>query len=371
MDPTILVIHVLTSHTGTAHVLRLMPTHLTHSYRVDPAELPEETVIFGRTSAMREIRNTVDCAISSDLPVLIQGESGTGKEVLARFLHARSSRRNEPFVRLNCAAVPASLLESELFGYQKGSFIGAREDRPGLIEIANGGTLFLDEIGELHSSLQGKLLQLLQDGTFTRIGGSEQRIGRIRVIGATNIDLQTAVEAGVFREDLFSRIDLVSLRLSPLRDRKADIPQLCEYFLHKLARQFGRSAPWLDPAVLHLLMQWDWPGNLRELENWIARAIILGDTETLGTELKRRLDVRNYRDSRKLPGAPLRVASRRTTASPTNALILKVLQVNRWNRRKTAELLHMSYRSLLCKLREAGIPQRRSRRHRGFPPDGH
>ena len=174
---------------------------------------------------MLEIRKTINREISSDVPVLIQGESGTGKELIARYLHARSSRRSEPFVKLNCAAIPASLLESSLFGYQKGFFPGAAEDRPGLIEFANGGTLFLDDIGELHSSIQVKLLQLLPDGRFTRIGGSKERNERLRIICASNIDLRSAVEEGAFCEDLFSRIHAVSIRLLPLRERKADIPQ--------------------------------------------------------------------------------------------------------------------------------------------------
>jgi two-component system, NtrC family, response regulator AtoC len=347
-----------------------MPEDPSQSFRIDPADLPDESVIFGRTAAMGEIRDRIDRVLSSNLPVLIQGESGTGKEVVARFLHCRSDRRRAPFVKLNCAAVPANLLESELFGYKKGSFTGAKEDRPGLIEIADGGTLFLDEIGELHRDLQVKLLDLLQDGSYTRIGGSERQVGHIRVICATNADLLRAVESGAFREDLFYRIEGVSLRLPSLRDRKDDIPQLCEYFLQKLGRQFGRSAPLLDRSTLYLLMQWKWPGNLRELENWVARAIILGDLDALGAELKRRLNSTNYWSSGQRPVGDLKEASRRAASTATSAVILKVLQANRWNRRKTAEDLNMSYRSLLYKLREVGLPQRR-RSHRGFPPPAH
>jgi two-component system response regulator AtoC len=343
-----------------------MSTDLKQSFQIDPADLPGEAVIFGCTAAMREIRNRIDCVLTSDFPVLIQGESGTGKEVIARFLHTRSNRRDAPFVKLNCAAIPANLLESELFGYEKGSFTGAAEARTGLVEIADGGTLFLDEIGELSWELQGKVLRLLQDGSYTRIGGCEERQGRVRVICATNIDLHNAVETGAFREDLFYRIDIVSLRLSALRDRKNDIPQLCDYFLHKLARQFRRSECQLNPATLHLLKQWNWPGNLRELENWIARAIILGDDEALGAELRRQMELTNALTSLQPRLGPLKEASRRATSSATNAIILKVLQANHWNRRKTAEALNMSYRSLLYKLREVGLPQRR-RGHRGFP----
>jgi two-component system, NtrC family, response regulator AtoC len=347
-----------------------MPEDLTQNFRIDPADLPDESVIFGCSAPMGEIRNRIHRVLGSDHPILIQGESGTGKEVIARFLHSRSNRREAPFVKLNCAAVPASLLESELFGYQRGSFTGARDDRPGLVEIAGGGTLFLDEIGELHRDLQAKLLHLLQDGSFTRIGENEPRIARIRVICATNVDLQRAVDQGTFREDLFYRIEVVLLRLPSLRERRDDIPQLCEFFLDKLARQFGRSAPVLNPETVSLMMQWNWPGNLRELENWVARAIILGDADALGMELRRRLDVAGTRESRLPRTGSLKEASRRAAAAASSALILKVLQANHWNRRKTAEDLNMSYRSLLYKLREVGVPQRR-RSHRGYPPGAH
>ncbi len=344
-----------------------MPTELKQSFRIDPAELPGEAVIFGGTPAMREVRNKIDSILSSDLPVLIQGETGTGKEVVARFLHTRSSRREAPFVKLNCAATPANLLETELFGFEKGSFAGASENRPGLVEIADGGTLFLNEIGDIGLELQGKLLRLLRDGSYTRIGGSEKRTGRVRVVCATNFHLLEAVETGAFREDLFYRIDVVSLRLLPLRDRKTDIPQLCEYLLQKLSRQFQRSIPRLHPITLDLLKQWDWPGNLRELENWIARAIILGDDEAPGAELRRQLEKPNgFADRRPRLGS-VKVAAHRTTSVVTSALILKALQANRWNRRKTAEELNMSYRALLYKLRDVGLPQRR-RSQRGRRP---
>jgi two-component system response regulator AtoC len=356
--------------TPAEHWNSLMAEQLTHSFRIDPADLPDESVIFGRTVVMGEIRNRIHRVLGTDLPVLIQGETGTGKEVVARFLHSGSDRREAPFVKLNCAAVPASLLESELFGYQKGSFTGAKEDRPGLIEIAEGGTLFLDEIAELHRDLQAKLLHLLQDGSFTRIGGSEERVGNIRVICATNVDLKIAVDSGAFREDLFYRIDGLLLRLPALRERKNDIPQLCEHFLEKLARRFGRNAPILNPATVSLLMQWNWPGNLRELENWVARAIILGDSDALVMELRQRMGMADASETRLPSTGNLKEASRRATAAASSALILRVLQANRWNRRKTAEDLNMSYRSLLYKLREVGIPQRR-RSHKGYPPAAH
>jgi two-component system response regulator AtoC len=344
-----------------------MSAELKQSYRIDPAELPGEAVIFGSTAAMREIRATIDRLLSCDLPVLIQGESGTGKEVIARFLHSRSNRCDAPFVRLNCASVPASLLDSELFGREKGAYAGAGDDRQGLVELAYGGTLFLDEIGDLPWDLQGKLLQLLQEASFIRVGGSQSRHGNIRVICATNVSLQRAVEAGSFRGDLFRRINVVSLRLSALRDRKNDIPQLCEYFLRKLARQFGRNAPQLNPATLQLLKQWEWPGNLRELENWVARVIILGDDAALGNEFRRQVALTSLQTTQEPRFRAQRGLSRRTLPPVTTAAILKALRANHWNRRKTAEELNMSYRSLLNKLREAGMPQRR-KGHRGLPP---
>jgi two-component system, NtrC family, response regulator AtoC len=344
-----------------------MPTELKQSFRIDPAELPAEAVIFGSTPAMQEIRSKIDSILSSDLPVLIQGETGTGKEVVARFLHTRSSRRDAPFVKLNCAATRANLLESELFGFEKGSFAGASDDRPGLVEIADGGTLFLNEIGDISLELQGKLLRLLRDGSYTRIGGREKRTGHVRIVCASNGNLLEAVETGAFREDLFYRIDVVSLRLSPLRDRKNDIPQLCEYLLQKLSRQFQRSIPELHPITFHLLKQWDWPGNLRELENWIARAIILGDDEVPGAELRRQLEMPNGFADRRPRLSSLKTATHRATSAVTSALILKALQANRWNRRKTAEELNMSYRALLYKLRDVGLSQRRGSQ-RGRPP---
>ncbi len=337
------------------------------SYRIDPADLPGEAVIFGSTAAMREIRSVIDCVLSSDLPVLIQGESGTGKEVVARFLHSRSNRREAPFVRMSCAAVPVNLLESELFGREKEACGGALEDRQGLIEIADGGALFLDEIGDMPWEMQGKLIQLLRDGSYTRVGGNQQLRGNTRIICAANNDLHRAVEAGSFRADLFRRIDVVSLRLSALRERKNDIPQLCEYLLQKLARRFGRNAPQLNPGTIQLLKRWDWPGNLRELENWVARVIVLGNEVALESDFGRQAAAISESDNRQLRFGKVIGASRRARPMVSSTMILRVLQSNRRNRKKTADELRMSYRSLLYRLRETGMPRRRIS-HRGLPP---
>jgi len=347
-----------------------MPADLTRSLQIDPATLPDEALIFGHSAAMRAIRDQIEHVALMGPPVLIQGESGTGKEVIARYIHIRSNRREEPFVKVNCATVPASLLESELFGYQKGAFSGAKEDRAGLIELASGGTLFLDQIGELDSAIQGKVLRLLQSGFFARIGGVCERNGQVRVICAMSIDLRSAIGDGVFGEDLFRRLQGVSMHLVALRNRKGDIPQLCDYFLQKFARQFGRSAPRLDAQTMRLLLEWDWPGNFRELENWIARAVILGDAAVLAAELRCKLGTKAPEDRQQHGLGALKESAWPPASAATTAIILRALRANSWNRRKTAEDLNMSYRSFLYKLREAGLPHRR-RSHRGYPPAAH
>ncbi|MGB6689364.1 MAG: sigma 54-interacting transcriptional regulator [Terracidiphilus sp.] len=341
-----------------------MPTDLVQSYRIDPADLPNEAVIFGSTAVMRELHGQIERILHNDLPVLIRGESGTGKEVVAKFLHVRSNRCEGPFVKVNCSAVPLGLLESELFGCEAGSSAGAT--RRGLVDLAAGGTLFLDEIGDLEWTLQSKLLHLLQDGHPARSEGRHGRPARVRVICATNSDLEKAVEKHAFRQDLFYRIDVINLRLAPLRERKEDIPQLCEHFLHKLARKFDKAAPPLTPDALHLLRQWNWPGNVRELENWIARVIILGDDRAMGIELSRQVARSAGRPQPR--NGHLKEASRQASAAAARATILKVLRANHWNRRKTAEELNLSYRSLLYKLRPAAVPRRR-KSHKRLPPE--
>jgi len=336
-----------------------MSIDLAQSYRIDPNDLPSDAVIFGSTSAMREIQYRIERTLNSDLPVLIRGESGTGKELIAKYLHSHSCRREGPFVKLNCAAIPIGLLESELLGYEKGAFTGASDTKRGLVEIASSGTLFLDEIGDMDWALQTKLLHLLQDGHYARIGSREERQANARIICATNCDLYAAVAKHTFREDLFYRIDVIGLHLPPLRERREDIPQLAEYCMQKLAKKYGRKPEQLTPTVLHLLKQWGWPGNMRELENWIVCVLILGSEQALSEELKRRVVISMHADNPQSHPGHLKEASRQATSMAARSLILKVLQDNHWNRRKTAADLNMSYRSLLYKLRDAGVPQRR------------
>lgn len=225
----------------------------------------------------------------------------------------------------------------------------------------------MDEISDMDWALQTKLLHLLQDGRYARIGGREEVQANVRVICATNIDLEAAIQSRAFRQDLFYRIDVIRIQLSPLRERKEDIPQLCEYFMQRLAKRYSKPAPRLTPTALNLLKQWSWPGNLRELESWMERDIILGGEEALTEELSRQMVLANSAESLQPRIGHLKEVSRHAASAAAREAILKVLQANRWNRRKTAEDLNISYRSLLDKLQDAGMPRRR-RSRKGLPP---
>lgn len=340
-----------------------MPAELHQGFQVDLADLPSEEVIFGCTAAMLEVRNKVVCAREGDFPVLLQGESGTGKDLVARFLHARSTRRQGPFVKLSCAAISPSLLEGELLGYEVDAFPGSHEGKRGSVEIANGGTLFLDEIGGMSWTLQRKLLHLLQNGQYFRVGGREERRASVRVVCATNLNLTAGIRSETFRRDLFHQMDVMCLHLSALRERKEDIPQLWGFFSEKLAKKFGKRAPQLTPEVLRVLEKWNWPGNLCELENCIARVIILGHQEAMHEELRRHAALASAQGGQPEKSWRAKSASRQAA---TEAMILQVLQANHWNQRKTAEKLKRSYRSLLYRLRRAGVVQRPTSRRR-FP----
>jgi two-component system response regulator AtoC len=340
-----------------------MSSSMTQSFQIDPAELPPDPILFGSTDPMRAVWNKIKCVADNDLPVLIRGESGTGKELIARFLHTRSNRRHAPFVKVNCAAMPGGLLESELMGYEKGAFTGADKIKRGLIELAGAGTLFLDEIGDMELALQRKFLHLLQDGHYTRIGGFEELQSHARIVSATNVEMEAALGSQAFRKDLFYRIDVISLHLAPLRERREDIPQLCKYFMQKLATKFERSTQQLTPNALRLLMQWSWPGNIRELENWIARVVILGGEQVPIEELHGQIESAREMDDMTPNIGRLKGA----TWAAAQAEILKALQANHGNRAKTAKDLKMSYRSLLYKLREAEVYSQ-DRDRDGLPP---
>ncbi len=228
-------------------------------------EMPPESIVFGRTESMQAVRERLAKLASANVPVLIQGESGTGKDIIARMIHAASPWRTGPWVKVNCPAIPGTLLESELFGYEKGAFTGAYGMKPGRVEMAHRGTLFLDEISELDMSLQSKLLQLLQDGQFCRIGAQEDKKVEVRVVCATNRKLEQEIENGTFRSDLFYRINVVNLHMPPLRERAADIPELVAYFLDYHNRKYNCRARMLSAEMMLVLRKYHWPGNIREL----------------------------------------------------------------------------------------------------------
>src|SRR6476660_410321 len=248
-------------------------------------EIPPESIVFGHSDAMQALRARMDKVAAANVPVLIQGESGTGKDIIARMIHVRSPWKTGPYVKVNCPAIPGTLLESELFGYEKGAFTGAYGMKPGRVEMAHRGTLFLDEISELDLALQSKLLQLLQDGQFCRIGAQEDKKVEVRVVCATNRHLETEIENGTFREDLFYRINVVNLQLPPLRERRGDIDDLVNYFLDYYNRKYNCRARVLSSETMGVLQKYHWPGNIRELENLVKRYVILGNEDVISADL--------------------------------------------------------------------------------------
>jgi two-component system response regulator AtoC len=313
--------------------------------------IPPEEILFGASSVMREVRQRAAKISQANLPILLSGDGGTGKESLARWIHANSPFRNGALVKINCAAIPGSLLESEMFGYEKGAFTGAHGAKPGRVEQAHNGTLFLDEISDLSMGLQSKLLHFLQDGTFSRLGGDAELSVNARVICATNCDLERQIEAGNFRADLYYRINVVRLRLPQLRERREDIPALVEYFRNLYMRQFGKEAEPFGPEMIGYLQHREWPGNLRELSNAIARYVLIGPESLIPVEPRSR---RGGLSAGESPVSLKRVARNAIREMERN-VILETLRANQWNRRKTAAALKISYRALIYKIRDAGL----------------
>ena len=322
--------------------------------------IPPDDVLFGCTALMSAVRRRVEKVCETELPVLICGDAGTGKEVLARWIHARSRHRQGQFVKVNCAAIPGSLLESELFGYEKGAFTGAHSCKPGRVEQAEKGTLFLDEIADLDPGLQSKLLHFVQDGSFARIGGESEKFVATRIICATNRDLEKEIEAGRFRADLFYRVSVIQVKLPRLADRRDDIPALAQYFRSMYQRQFARECGPLGSETLNYYANLSWAGNIRELSNCIARYVLIGQdglaTDEAASSRRTYKDV--SRDSRGIQ--PLRTVAKDAIREMERKVILEALRVHQWNRRKTAEALKISYRALIYKIREAGLVSRRS-----------
>ena len=378
------------------------------------AQLKEQsryTMLFGHSQPMTEVRDLIERVSDTDVTVLIRGESGTGKELVARALHEQSLRKDRQFVKVNCAALPTELLESELFGFEKGAFTGAIQHKPGKFEFANHGTMFLDEIGDMSFPLQAKLLQVLQDGEFARLGGKADVHVDVRVITATNCDLETAVASGKFREDLFYRLNVVTITIPPLRDRREEIPCLTDHFLKKYSVQYNKPFPAISPDLSGRFMEYDWPGNIRQLENLVKRMVVLGSETAIVHELQQPAVQFNHwpttTSSSSAPrptyaplqpvmpppavaaataqaavaaapsGVELEYAGVAVAGGPTGArapgnvslkdisrtaareaereLILRMLTRTRWNRKEAAEILGISYKALLYKIKENGL----------------
>lgn len=302
---------------------------------------------------MRELESQATRVARSDIPVLILGESGTGKDVLALFIHNSSPRRDKTFLKINCAAMPAELLESELFGHEQGAFTGAHRAKPGRFETCDGGTIFLDEIGEMPVSLQAKLLHVLQDGTFSRLGSRNVLKADVRVIAATNVNIREAIANKVFREDLYYRLNGFSMTMPPLRDRKEEIPLFVSYFMRRSVQKYDRPMLDISPALLNLMMLHSWPGNLRELENFVNRYLILGEEENLVAELSEIIGRQEPEDP-----APhvsftggLKQMARGVKNEAEAVVIARALQETGWNRKAAARNLEISYKALLYKIK--------------------
>jgi two-component system response regulator AtoC len=313
-------------------------------------------VIFGATTAMHDVRRRIELVAATDVPVLLQGESGTGKDLCAQLIHRLSSRTKGELVKVNCPAIPNSLLEAELFGYERGAFTGASSGKRGRVEQAHRGTLVLDEVGSLDMAAQSKMLQILQDGTFTRVGGHDTQTISTRIISIANRDLSQQVEEGAFRLDLLYRINAVTISLPPLRQRQSDIPALVAYFVKKHSEALQIPPRKVSREIIQLMQTYHWPGNIRQLDNLVRSYVLIGDDDLLVSELShpgRRDQVMAEVDVTK--PLSLKEITKKATQDLERQIILKVLQANSWNRSRTAKWLKMSYRSLLYKLSEAGI----------------
>lgn len=331
------------------------------------------TMLFGSSPKMMEVKNTIEQVADTTATVLIRGESGTGKEVVARMVYSESSRADKPFVKVNCAAIPHELLESELFGYEPGAFTGATRQKLGKFEQANNGTIFLDEISEMHPALQAKLLHVLQDHEFSRLGGKRDVQVDVRVLSATNKPLERAVEEGVFREDLFYRLNVISIHIPPLRERREEIPLFLEYFLGKYSQHYGKRPSMFSDYAVTRMMEYAWPGNIRELENLVKRYVIVGNEGQIIRELATHKPIMVSTSFDTAPqaappmspvppvqagtaGQELEMPSlleigRRAAMQAEREAIERVLAQTRWNRRQAAKILKISYKALLNKLK--------------------
>ncbi|HID97336.1 MAG TPA: sigma-54-dependent Fis family transcriptional regulator [Thermodesulfobacteriaceae bacterium] len=331
-------------------------------------------LIIGNSSPIRRIKELICQVVDTDLNVLICGESGVGKELVALSLHNLSKRNKHQIVKVNCAALPGELLESELFGYEKGAFTGAVKSKPGKFEMANQGTMFLDEIGDMPLPLQAKLLQVLQDGAFARVGGLEEINVNAWVIAATNHDLEQDVQKGIFREDLFYRLNIIKIVVPPLRERKEDIPLLIEHLLNKHQSVSKGRHITISDRLKKIFSEYYWPGNVRELENYVRRIMVLGDSDALEEEILKRMDVSTRECSTSEIWAPdesllnsvlenckqeaqgkfpsLKEIKKKSVARIERIVIEEALRRTKGNRKQAAQLLQISYKALLYKIKD-------------------
>jgi transcriptional regulator with PAS, ATPase and Fis domain len=312
---------------------------------------------------MRKIRSQAALVAHVDIPVLLLGESGTGKEVLARLIHKLSPRAHRTFLKVNCAAVPADLLESELFGYEPGAFTGATHAKPGKFELCNKGTILLDEIGEMPPALQAKLLHVLQDQSFSRLGSRSVVKVDVRILAATNIDIPQALATKRLREDLYYRLNAFTLQLPPLRERKEEIPILLKHFMTRMAERYARPQLPLSPSLLEACQAYSWPGNLRELSNFLKRYLILGDEHLAAAELQPRFDGNGggaHGDGARGDTGGLKSLARSAKDEAEGEAIRQALEQTNWNRKQAAVILQISYKALLYKIRQYGIADGKS-----------
>jgi two-component system, NtrC family, response regulator AtoC len=319
------------------------------------SEFPGAPNVFNISPRMIEARETIEKVANTSATVLIRGESGVGKEIAARLVFSRSQRSHKPFVKVNCAAIPHDLLESELFGYEAGAFTGAQRSKPGKFELADSGTLFLDEIGEMHPALQAKLLHVLQDGEFARLGSKRDTAVDVRVICATNKSLEDLVTAGLFREDLFYRINVVTVHIPPLRERRDEIPLLIRYFIDKYAALYERTVDSFDSTTMRALMRYAWPGNIRELENVCKRYVIVGNANQITREISLHIANDTPQTEPAAGSSPTHSPSlleigHQAAWQAERKAILEMLLETRWNRREAARRLRVSYKALLNKI---------------------
>jgi DNA-binding NtrC family response regulator len=313
--------------------------------------------IIGKSAQMQQIFDLITQIAPTRSTVLINGESGTGKELVAKAIHAASTRAEAPFIAVNCGNIPHDLLESEIFGHVRGAYTGATNSKKGLFEVADGGTLFLDEVATISMEIQAKLLRVIQEREFRRLGGLENIKVDVRILAATNTDLQNAVRDGRFRDDLFYRLNVIAIKIPPLRERAEDIPLLVEHFIRRFATENAKEPCSLDPGALKILLDYDWPGNVRELENVIERAVVLSQRKVITADLfPKNLTASLTEASTRFPGDGLPLKER--VASFEKLLILAALEKTDWNQKKAAQLLSVNATTLSEKLKRLKIKTR-------------